>query len=168
MWGYWRTPQRGSGLVALRSVLAKNCTVVRRRFGPPRHGPRAARFDRRQHGHGTRERAPENAGTREPENGQAHARERAENGQGHQRTQRTNAENETQRTRQRTDRQRTGKRPQRRTRERNQRTENGQAQVRGREPKHLKKDIKKDRRSPNPKRTGVALTGVALTPKGQA
>ena len=27
----------------------KNCTVVRRHFGPPRHGPRAAVFDRRQH-----------------------------------------------------------------------------------------------------------------------
>ena len=29
--------------------LAKSCTVVRRHFGPPRHGPRAAVFDRRQH-----------------------------------------------------------------------------------------------------------------------
>jgi len=28
--------------------LPKNCTVVRRHFGPPRHGPRAAVFDRRQ------------------------------------------------------------------------------------------------------------------------
>ena len=29
--------------------LLENCTVVRRHFGPPRHGPRAAVFDRRQH-----------------------------------------------------------------------------------------------------------------------
>ena len=28
--------------------LPENCTVVRRHFGPPRHGPRAAVFDRRQ------------------------------------------------------------------------------------------------------------------------
>ena len=28
--------------------LPKNCTVVRRHFGPPRHGPHAAVFDRRQ------------------------------------------------------------------------------------------------------------------------
>ena len=134
--------------------------------------------------------APENGHqrTQAPENGQAHARERAENGQGHQRTQRTNAENErrerTQRTKRREPgRERTGRErargrreePENGTREQRtdrhktgQRTENGQAQVRGREPKHLKKDIKKDRRSPNPKRTGVALTGVALTPKGQA
>ena len=28
--------------------LPENCTVVRRHFGPPRHGPRVAVFDRRQ------------------------------------------------------------------------------------------------------------------------
>ena len=105
----------------------------RRPFRPPSTRTRHQRT-------GTRERRHQRTA---PENGQAHARHerntRERTGRERARGRREEPENGTRE--QRTDRHKTG-----------QRTENGQAQVRGREPKHLKKDIKKDRRSPNPKR----------------